>query len=388
MVFELKLAWKYFRARRKSLARFTTIAAISGIAAGVASLIIAQALALWFEDEMRDKILANTAHISISMHAGGEVFNWQALNTQLSEFQEISKISPVIVENAVISGTETVNYALVRTERFENNTEAKTASRDHAEITIGAELAEKSGLKIGDEAELTISESGKPVVIRVSVKDLVRSGLFEFDSTRVNISEADFVRLSGKPRFAPTILEVSVKDIYAAEKTADSIRNAIGERYRVLDWRQANEPLFAALSLERKVAFAIISLIIFVAALNITTTLALLVNERRLDIAVMRSCGAGTKSLLLMFFAEGALLGVSGIAIGVLTGISVSALGNSYKVINLPKSVYSLSHIPFHVNLTSVFYVVSFAFLLCLAATIFPAFNAARVKPMENLRTK
>ncbi|MGI8788994.1 MAG: FtsX-like permease family protein, partial [Pyrinomonadaceae bacterium] len=141
-----------------------------------------------------------------------------------------------------------------------------------------------------------------------------------------------------------------------------------------------------ALSLEKRVVLMIISLIIFIAALNITTTLALLVNERRLDIAVLRTCGATTRNLIFIFTLEGLLLGFAGIFCGVVTGLLGCFIGNYFKLINLSKEVYSLNSIPFHPNFGSVLLIIFIAFFLCLAATIYPAFKASRIKPLENLR--
>ena len=159
------------------------------------------------------------------------------------------------------------------------------------------------------------------------------------------------------------------------------------ETFQVIDWQEANQPLFAALSLERKVSLAIISLIIFIAALNITTTLALLVNERRFDIAVLRTCGAKGKTLMLIFLLEGVLIGIIGIISGVILGLLVCFFGNYFKLISISAEVYSLSYIPFHINFFSVLLIALTALIICLLATVYPAYRASRLKPLDNLRT-
>jgi lipoprotein-releasing system permease protein len=181
-------------------------------------------------------------------------------------------------------------------------------------------------------------------------------------------------------------LGATVVDIYKADETANEIRQKLGGNFKVIDWQEANQPLFAALSLEKRVALAIISLIIFIAALNITTTLALLVNERRLDIAVLRTCGAKAKSLILIFLLEGLTLGFVGIFCGLCLGLLGCFLGNYFKIVSISKEVYSLSYIPFRPDLETILLIISVAFLLCLAATVYPAFKASRIKPLENLR--
>jgi lipoprotein-releasing system permease protein len=399
MSFELRLAWRYFRARRKSLARFTAGVAIAGIAAGVASLIIAQALARGFSDEMQNKILANTAHISVFSTDATKIADWRIIKAGLENNKNIQSIFPTVYENSIIVGTQSSGYAILRVvaddlrmtnaEIQETNNGQETTDNEQISVSLGAVLGEKIGLKAGDEAQIiTFENETAPQTSNVLVKETFQTGLYEYDATWIRISPEDFARLHQTPNFTPTILTVSVKDIFKANETAEEIRENLGENFRVLDWQEANQPLFAALSLERKVALATISLIIFIAALNITTTLALLVNERRLDIAILRTCGAKTKNLIVIFLFEGLLLGFIGIFSGVILGLLGCAAGNYFKIINLSAEVYSLSYIPFHPQPANVLLVIFVAFLLCLAATVYPAYKASGIKPLENLRTQ
>ncbi len=392
MSFELKLAFKYFRVQRKSLARFTSFVAIIGIAAGVASLIIANALSNGFSDEMQDKILANTAHITIYTNDGTEILNWRAIKTNLESSANVKEITPTTYESALIVGKAETNYAILRVVqnskfKIQDSKKPEILNFEPETISVGAKLAEKLNLKSGDEVEIiTLENQSEPKRSLVRVASTFQTGLYEYDSTWIYISPEMSAKLHGKSDFTPTILSVSVKDIYDANKTADEIRAKLGENFKVLDWQEANQPLFAALSLERKVALAIISLIIFIAALNITTTLALLVNERRLDIAILRTCGAKTKSLVLIFLLEGLFLAILGITFGVIFGLLGCVLGNYFRIINISAEVYSLSFIPFRPHLSNILLIIFIAFLLCLTATIYPAFKASRIKPLENLR--
>jgi lipoprotein-releasing system permease protein len=397
MSFELKLAWKYFRARRKSLARFTSATAIVGIAAGVASLIIAQALARGFSDEMQDKILGNTAHISVFSSDGAEIANWREIKTNLEKLENVEEISATVYENAFVVGAESVSYATLRVvsspksqvpSQNDENQKPKTENQS-VEISIGEKLAEKINLKTGDEAEIVVLENQiEPKRVKVFVAETFRTGLYEYDSTWIRVSPENFAKLHDKKVFTPTNLNILVKDIYKARETAQKIKEILGENFKTLDWQEANQPLFAALSLERKVSLAIISLIIFIAVLNITTTLALLVNERRLDVAVLRTCGATTRNLVSVFLLEGLFLGFFGIASGVVLGLLACFAGNYFRVINISAEVYSLSYIPFHADLFNVLLIIFIAFLLCLIATIYPAYKASGIKPLENLRTQ
>ena len=393
MTFELKLAWKYFRARRKSLARFTALVAIVGITAGVASLIVAQSLARGFQSEMQDKILSNTPHITIFQANGEEINDWQTIKTNLENVENVREISPTSYESALIVSQNVTNYCVLRVMengkwKMENESQIPNPK---PQIEIGAELAEKMNLKIGDETEIILPTSNgdfAPKTAKVIVKNIFRTGLYDYDSTWIYLSLEDLAKISQRPNLSPTVLSVAVKDIYSANKTAEKLRANLSKDFKILDWQEANRPLFAALSLEKKVALAIISLIIFIAALNITTTLALLVNERRLDVAILRTCGAQTRNVLTIFLLEGLFLGLIGIIFGVVLGLMMCAVGNYFKIISLPIEVYSLNYVPLTPNLSDVLLIMAIAFLLSLTATIYPAWKATKIKPLENIRAQ
>ncbi len=376
MSFEFKIAFRYFRARRKSLARFTAIVAVVGIAAGVAALILANALAKGFADEMQSKILANTAHVSIFAADGAAIFDWETIKEKVESVENIEMITPTSYENALLIDVNETSYAILKVQN--------QSSLKGSQIAVGARLAEKLNLKIGDTAEIATIENQTPM--RVTVAEFFQTGLYDYDATWIRITPENYAWLHHQKNFTPTVLSVAVKDIYRADETANAIRESLGDKFKVVDWQEANQPLFAALSLERKVALAIIALIIFIAALNITTTLALLVNERRLDIAILRTCGAKAKSLIYIFLLEGLFLGFAGIFGGVILGLLGCYLGNRFKLISLSAEVYSLNHISFAPTLANVLLIIIAAFFLCLIATIFPAYQASKIKPLENLR--
>lgn len=382
MPLAVKLAFRYFRTRRRSLARFTTLAAIAGIAAGVASLIIANALAKGFADEMQNKILSNTAHIAVSLKDGGEIFNWIEISENLKQIGNVESVSPTTYANSIVIGNDAVSYSILIAKN------QKPKIKDQISISVGEKLAEKIGVKSGNEIELvTLKNQTEPKRSEAVVSEIFKTGIFDYDSSWIYISPEDFADLNEQKNFTPTILSVSVKDIYKTKETAEKINSVLDDNFQIIDWQEANQPLFAALSLERKVSLAIISLIIFIAALNITTTLSLLVNERRFDIAVLRTCGAKAKTLIAVFLLEGLLIGIIGIFFGVIFGLAGCLLGNYFRLVSLAEEVYSLSYIPFHVEFLNVLLIVLTALLICLLATVYPAYRASRIKPLENLRT-
>lgn len=386
MKFEIKLAWKYFRARRKSLARLTAAAAIVGIAVGVASLIAAQSLAYGFQDEMRDKILANTPHISVISPDATEISNWREIKSNLENTENIETIVPTAFENALIIGETQTSYAVLKVQDQTAGGNSGAEDLTGSKVAVGARLAEKLNLKIGDAAEILTLDNQTPT--RARIAEIFETGLYDYDSTWIRVSPEFFAHLHGRQIFTPVVLSISVGDIYRTDETAAEIRAKLGENFKVVDWQEANRPLFAALSLERKVSLAIISLIVLISALNITTTLALLVGERQLDIAILRTCGATPKNILIIFLFEGFILGLIGVFCGVILGLSVCAAGSYFKIINLSAEVYALSSVPFHPRLLNIILIVVTAFALCLTAALYPAFRASRVKPLENLRRR
>lgn len=382
MRYELKLALVYFFAKRKSLARFTSIVAIVGIMAGVASLIFAQSLARGFQDEMRDKILSNTAHITVFRKDGFGIKNYQEISSNLEKLPNIQSISPTTYESAILIGQKTNSYSILRVvEGQKSNVEG------NIEVKLGAELAEKSGLKIGDEAEILVSDNDTAKNSTVRIGETFRTGLYDYDSSWIYLSPEDYAKIFNRQKFSPTVLSISVENIYKVKETSGLIRSDLSDEFKVVDWQAANQPLFAALSLERKVSLAIISLIIFIAVLNITTTLAMLVNERKLDIAILRTCGATTRSLLSIFLLEGFFLGVIGTIFGVIFGLVGCFLANYFKFIRLDAAVYSLEFIPLSPSFVDILLVIIIALLLSILATIYPAWRAAGIKPLENFRT-
>ncbi len=177
MPLSLKLAFRYFRTRRNSLARFTTVAAIAGIAAGVASLIIANALAKGFADEMQNKILSNTAHIAVSMKDGGEIFSWQEISEKLKHIETVETVSPTTFTNSIVIGEKAVSYSILIAKN------QKTKTKDRITISIGEKLAEKIGVRTGDEIELvTLQNQTEPKRSNVLVSDIFATGIYDYDS--------------------------------------------------------------------------------------------------------------------------------------------------------------------------------------------------------------
>jgi lipoprotein-releasing system permease protein len=260
-------------------------------------------------------------------------------------------------------------------------------------VVVGAELAARSGLRaVGDEGWIVVGEKTDEAPgfatrsRRVRVAGVFRSGLFEYDSTWVYLPLAAAADFAGAPADSASAVSVETADIYRTPETAARIREAVGPEFTVVDWQEANRPLFAALALERRTVSLIIALVTIVAALNITTTLVLVVVERRADIAILGAVGARASSLMAVFVIEGAILGAVGAVLGVALGLAACFFGDRYRLVSLPADVYSLSHVPFHPHAGEAALAALAAFAVCLVATIYPARRAARMRPVEALR--
>lgn len=390
MSFELKLAWRYFTSRRKNLVRFTSFVALLGIASGVASLIIAQAVAKGFRDEIQDKVLSNTAHILVSDIGESRISNSGIIEQKIREIEGIERVEPTSFESAVVSSATKSSHGVLRVKDWKQARALKTEKDETSiRVAVGKELASVLGIKVGDKFDLvTFEKEETPRKTEVSAGEIFETGLFEFDSAWIYVAEEDYRGLRDIEVFSPSVYSVFVQDIYDTDRITGELQKVLGESFKVVDWQEANKPLFSALSLERKVTLAIISLIIFIASLNITTTLSLLVNERRYDIGVLKTFGANRKSIVSIFLFEGLILSVLGIVAGVVLGLTACYTGNYFRVISLPQEVYSLNFVPFNVSAGSVLQIAIIAFFLCLAAIIYPAIKAGKVKPIENLKTR
>ncbi|HEX5708586.1 MAG TPA: FtsX-like permease family protein [Pyrinomonadaceae bacterium] len=442
MPYELFLALRYLRARRGGrVVKVTALAAVFGVAFGVAALVVALALANGFRDELRDKILKGTAHLTVARTGGASVAraggasldDWRAVAARVRAVAGVATAEPTSYEGALLSGPEGASYAVLRgvsadspralaevkrtllrgsadelASAFVDKEIARTESAGSPSaqgdadeetplpVVVGEELAARTGLgRVGSEGWIVSGEASTlpqlftPRTRRVRVAGLFRSGLHDYDAAwaYVPLEEGATGNTQAHATVArPSVISVEAHDIYATGEVAASLRGALGEGWTVVDWREANRPLFAALELERRTVAFIIMLIVVVAALNITTALALLVVERRAEIAVLRVLGASARSVTAIFVAEGALVGAAGALLGVALGLLVCALGNRYELVRLPADVYSLSAVPFHPHARDVLLPALAAFAISLVATLHPARTAARTRPAEVLR--
>ena len=284
----------------------------------------------------------------------------------------------------MVLGEKATEYAVLKTDDIAAGNDGEKIA-----VTVGSEIAERTGAVQGSEVRLVVfGDNGQTREATVLVIGTFTTGLYEYDSTWIRISRNDLARLRGETAFTPSVLNVSLKDMFRSDETTNEMRNIFGENYRVIDWQEANRPLFAALSAERRAGTAVIILIIIIAAVNITTTLALIVNERRADIAVLKTCGIRGRNIVGLFILQGSLLTAGGIVAGVIVGVAACAAANQFELLRLPAGVYSINYIPLRIEPLSVTLTATVAFAIGVAATLYPAIRASGAKPLELLRTQ
>jgi len=439
MPYEIFLALRYLGSREKRrLARVTALLAVCGIAVGVAALIVALALANGFRDEMRDKILQGSAHLTVMRSNGQPMSDYSNVASRILSVQGVTSATGTTYDGAVVIGPKGSAYAVLRgidgssqqsivaigrsviagslAPLFETRTkDAYTNHQDrgpHAgspsgvegrgpqagspsgvevlpSVILGAELATRVGLQVGEAAEIISANPGlsssNSSRRHVRVAGIFRSGLFEYDASWIYLPLRTAAAFAGGEHTA-TVISIQVENIYNVKETAARVRESLGDSYTIVDWQEANRPLFTALALERRIGVVIIALIILTAALNITTTLILVVMERRRDIAILKAMGATGRSLMGIFVIEGAIVGVVGALFGISLGVGATVLANRYKLISLPADVYSISNVPLNLQLRDVLVAAFVAFVLTVIATIYPARAAARVRPAQMFR--
>jgi lipoprotein-releasing system permease protein len=417
MPYEVFLAFRYLRSRHKRrLARVTAIAAMIGIAMGVAALIVTFALSNGFRDEMREKILQGTAHLSVMRADGLPITEYANLAARLQQIEGVSSASATTYDGGLARGSKGSAYVVVRgidskagqtaqarqwlTEgAFDSLFDQSRTNEGHTPAAVvGAELASRIGISVGDVFQIIpANEAGAETMRRLRVAGIFQSGLFEYDSTWVYVDFNLASTFAGGDHSA-SVMSVQVKDVDGVKEVAERVRAALdqggqgaeganaGEGYTTIDWQQANQPLFSALALERRMGLFIIGLIIAIAALNITSMLILVVVERRRDIAVLGTLGATRTGVMMLFIIEGAVVGAFGAIAGMLLGLVACVAGNYFRVVSLPADVYSISNVPLNVKLGETLLAAFVAFVLSVLATIYPARAAARLRPVEALR--
>ena len=405
MPFELQIALRYLLAKRRQVF-ISVISLVStiGVTVGVMALIIALALMTGLQNELRDRILGSSAHVYVWKPSG--LVDYRAEVARMKEIPGVAGVAPALLGKALVTSDRGEGFITVKgiDPELESAvtdigksmtagevTDLKPASGDDfAGIIIGKPLSGSLSSFPGDVITLvtpqgSLSPMGlMPRQRRVRIAGTFSLGLFEFDQSYGFVDLETAYLLTGQDR--PDHLEIRVADIYNAPVVADDIQERLGSDYLTQDWSDMNQSLYSALWLE-KIAMGIgIGLIVMVAALNIVASLVLLVMEKTRDIAILKTMGASSRSIMLIFLAQGMIIGLVGTVTGATLGAIISYLLDRYRVISIPSDVYQVTYLPFKLMPWDLAVVVLGAVVVCFVATLYPSRQAARLDPAQALR--
>ncbi len=407
MNFERFVSFRYLRAKRKQkFISLISLISVLGVAVGVMALIVVLSVYTGFTEGLRDQIIGINAHILVQQ-LGGEIDNPNLLKTQVEQVSGVTGATPYIYAQALISsgsgqssgiairGIDPVSAGkVISLEAKMTSGSLKSLTADHAgvpTIVLGKEVAAQLRVQTGRKIRL-ISPNGPltpmgvmPKVQTCVVSGIFATGMYEYDSTLGFVSLETARRLAGMEGGSVHGLEVRAADADRAHLASAAIQQRLGPAYSVRDWMQINKNLFAALKLEKIGIFIALDLIILVAALNIISALVMVVMEKNKDIAILKSMGAKTSSIMRIFFYQGAVIGLSGTALGVTLGLGLCTLLKRYKIIELPSNVYPMSTMPVKVVPMDVTVIAISAILITLLATLYPSWKASTVRPAEAL---
>ena len=428
MRFELFVAARYLRAkRRQAVIGVITGISIAGVAAGVASLVVALAINNGFRQDLQDRLLGSTSHINLLRIQSDGISDWRPLMDRLSKEPHIVAAAPVIYEQVLISRGPRARGAVLKgmipseerkvsdllksvtigsADALDSKNVAQGAHSNQSPtdlqgvenriaamppIILGKDMADELGATVGSVVLVT-SPQGEltpfgmvPKYDRFRVVGIFDSGFFDYDSSWAFIRLSDAQQLFGLGDLV-SVLEFKVDDIYKADRISKEIEQAAGKGFMTTNWMEQNKALFRALRLERLFTFITIGLIVFVAALNILISLTMMVMEKTRDIAVLISMGTRKSQVRRIFIAQGVLIGVVGTAIGLVLGYALSFAGGHYHLLSLAPEVYSIDYVPFAPRAMDGVLVALVAIGISLIATIYPSWSAARILPAEALR--
>jgi lipoprotein-releasing system permease protein len=431
MRFELFIAARYLRAkRRQAVVGVITAISVIGVAAGVASLIIALAITNGMQQDLQARLVGSTSHVDLMRVKADGIRDWRPLLEKLRKLPHVVAAAPglygqVLISRGARSGGALIKgvipaderkvgdllqsiregsardlepiadsssaHPTVRGEIAKDGVPGLSSVQAVPPIVIGKDLAETIGATVGDEVLVT-SPQGEltplglvPRYKRFRVAGIFKSGFYQYDSSYTFIRLADAQRLFSEPDLI-SVISFKVDDLYHADKIGKAIEQAAGPGFETTNWMEQNRELFRALKLEQIVTFIVLALIVCVAALNILIALTMMVMEKTRDIAVLMSFGVRAEQVRRIFLLQGLLISIIGTVIGLVLGYGLSWMGGHYQFIHLDAAVYSIDYLPFAPRIWDAVVVASVSLGVSLIATLYPSGSAARVLPAEALR--
>ncbi len=409
--YELELGVRYVRAkRRNSFISFISLISMLGIALGVAALIIVISVMNGFQSELRERMLAATAHVEVKGYES-PLNDWQSVAATLRQNPEVVAVAPYVQGEGLWINGEVNKPSLVR--GIDPTGEAMVATvQKHMKVgtmdalkpgewgvILGIDLARNLGVRVGEKIALvtpqgTVTPAGTaPRVKSFTIVGLFEIGWIEADSrvALINVSDAQRLYQLGD---AVTGIRVKLKDLMQARSVADGWLRTLPPGLGVSDWTTQNASFFKAVQLEKRVMFIILTLIVAVAAFNLVSTLVMVVTDKESDIAILRTLGARPLSVMQIFVVQGAIIGVIGTLIGLSLGLLIAfnldhvvgAIERVFGVTFIDKTVYLITELPSKVIASDVVAITLMSLGLSLLATLYPSWRASRINPAEALR--
>ena len=412
--FELRIGWRYTRAgrstRRNGFISFISGVSMLGIALGVAALIIVLSVMNGFQKEVRDRMLSVVSHIEIYGLGGAALLDPTQTLLQARAHPQVIGAAPFIAAQALLARGEDMKGVLVRgidpalePEVTDLATPGQQTALQQLQpggfgVVLGAELARSMGVRLGDVVTL-VAPSGQvtpagvvPRLKQMTVVGTFDSGHFEYDSTLALVhwqDAAKIFRLEG-----PTGVRLKLRDLHQAREVAQDLSRSLTGDLLVRDWTRQNRSWFAAVQVEKRMMFIILTLIVAVAAFNLVSTLVMTVTDKRADIAILRTLGASPASIMGIFMVQGAMVGVIGTGAGLLLGLGVAfnidvivpALEHLLGATFLPQDIYLISRMPSDPQQADILPVALISLLMAFVATLYPSWRASQINPAEALR--
>jgi len=412
--YELILGWRYTRAgratRRNGFISFISGVSMLGIALGVAALIIVLSVMNGFQKEVRDRMLGVVSHIEIFAPNGAALPDLARTLAEVRANAQVLGAAPFIATQALLARGEGMKGTMVRgidpahePEVTDLAVELKNTGLNRLipgefGVVLGGELARSLGVRQGDKVTL-VAPSGQvtpagvvPRLKQMTVVGTFDSGHYEYDSGLVLMHMDDAARIFRLE--GPTGVRVKLKDLHQAPEVAAQLAGSLTGELVVRDWTRQNRTWFAAVQVEKRMMFIILTLIVAVAAFNLVSTLVMTVTDKRADIAILRTLGASPQSIMGIFVVQGAMVGVIGTLAGLALGLGVAfnidvlvpALERLFHASFLPKDIYLISRMPSDPQQADIVPIAIISLVLAFLATLYPSWRASRVNPAEALR--
>ncbi|HEX7815411.1 lipoprotein-releasing ABC transporter permease subunit [Dyella sp.] len=407
---ELFIGLRYTRAKRRNqFISFISAVSIICIAISVTALITVLSVMNGFDSELRSRILGAISHATVSGLPGQPVQDWQKAVQVAEANSHVKGAAPYVEAQAMLLGRRS-SGAIVR--GIEPDQEPKVSDIDKHmvegslqtltpkswNIVLGKELAMELGVNTGDTVTMVVPEfRGTPMGTVPRTRAFKISGIFElgmqeFDSGLALVNMTDAERINDQ--IGPTGIRLKLDDLFSARPVARELADSLGQSYRVDTWMDSHANFFSAISMEKKVMFIILSLIILVAVINLISMLMMLVTDKQADIAILRTLGATPMSIMGTFMVQGVLVGFVGIGVGVGLGsllswrlpVIVKWIEHTFGVTFLSPDVYYISEVPSQLQAADVGWVTVITFAFALLATLYPAWRASRTQPAQALR--